>query len=73
MVDGVVITFVVYNKLISYKKKGSAFTFTTHLTQETQNGKAAKEMAAAKPNPMINGHQDWIDGLAQAAAQHKRP
>ena len=42
------------------------------LTQETQNGKAAKEMAVTKPNPMLNGHQDWIDGLVQAASQHKR-
>lgn len=42
------------------------------LTQETQNGKAAKEMAAAQPNPMLNGHQEWIDGLAEAAAQQKR-
>ncbi len=39
------------------------------LTQETQNGKDAREMAAAKPNPMINGHQDWIEGLAGAAKQ----
>lgn len=37
------------------------------LTQETQNGKDAKEMAVAKPNPMINGHQDWLDGLVKAA------
>lgn len=42
------------------------------LTQETQNGKAAKEMAVAKPNPMINGHQDWLDGLTQAAKQKER-
>lgn len=37
------------------------------LTQETQNGAPAKEMARAKPNPMINAHQEWIEGLANAA------
>lgn len=37
------------------------------LTQETQKGKPAEELAKAKPNPMINGHQDWLDGLVRAA------
>lgn len=37
------------------------------LTQESQVGKPAQELAKAKPNPMINGHQDWLEGLAQAA------
>lgn len=37
------------------------------LTQETQKGKPAEEMAKARPNPMINGHQDWLDGLVAAA------
>lgn len=37
------------------------------LTQESQKGKPAQEMAKAKPNPMINGHQDWLDGLVAAA------
>ena len=37
------------------------------LTQETQVGKPAQALAAAKPNPMINGHQDWLDGLVAAA------
>lgn len=37
------------------------------LTQEAQNGAPAKEMAKKKPNPMINGHQDWLDGLVAAA------
>lgn len=39
------------------------------LTQETQNGIPAKNMAVEKPNPMINAHQDWIEGLAKAAMQ----
>lgn len=39
------------------------------LTQETQNGKPARDNAAAKPNPMINAHQDWIEGLARNAAR----
>lgn len=37
------------------------------LTQETQKGKPAEELARTKPNPMINGHQDWLDGLVSAA------
>jgi hypothetical protein len=39
------------------------------LTQETQNGKPARDLAAAAPNPMINGHQEWIVGLANSARQ----
>jgi len=41
------------------------------LTQETQIGKPAQELAQAKPNPMINGHQDWLDGMVAAARQAK--
>jgi len=37
------------------------------LTQETQNGAPAKELATAIPNPMINGHQDWLVGLVKMA------
>lgn len=37
------------------------------LTQETQKGKPARDLAEAKPNPMINGHQDWLVGLVTAA------
>lgn len=37
------------------------------LTQETQIGIPAKNMAVEKPNPMINAHQDWLEGLAKAA------
>lgn len=39
------------------------------LTQETQRGRPAVELAKAKPNPMINGHQDWLDGLVATALQ----
>lgn len=42
------------------------------LTQETQNGKPARELAAARPNPMINGHQDWLDGLVGAARKARQ-
>lgn len=42
------------------------------LTQETQKGKPAAELAKTKPNPMINGHQDWLDGLVSAARQKTR-
>ncbi len=37
------------------------------LTQETQNGEPAKALAATRPNPMLNGHQEWLDGLVAAA------
>jgi hypothetical protein len=37
------------------------------LTQETQSGKPAQELARTKPNPMLNAHQEWIEGLASAA------
>ena len=39
------------------------------LTQETQKGKPAEELAKARPNPMINGHQEWLDGRVAAAGQ----
>lgn len=39
------------------------------LTQETQNGAPAKELATTVPNPMINGHQQWLDGIVSAARQ----
>ncbi|MEC9433156.1 MAG: SRPBCC domain-containing protein [Pseudomonadota bacterium] len=41
------------------------------LTQETQNGAPARELAMAVPNPMINGHQDWLSGLVAAARAAK--
>jgi len=37
------------------------------LTQESQKGQPAQELARAQPNPMINGHQAWLDGLVAAA------
>lgn len=42
------------------------------LTQESQIGNPAKGLALAKPNPMLNAHQDWIEGLARAAAESLR-
>ncbi len=39
------------------------------LSQESQIGKLAKEMAIKKPNPLINSHQDWLEGLAHTAAK----
>ena len=41
------------------------------LTQESQNGKPAQELARPKPNPMINGHQDWLVGLVATAREAK--
>jgi hypothetical protein len=37
------------------------------LTQESQIGQPAAQLAVMKPNPMLNGHQDWLDGLVSAA------
>lgn len=37
------------------------------LTQESQFGKPARELSGAHPNPMLNKHQEWLDGLAKAA------
>ncbi|KAF2218211.1 hypothetical protein BDZ85DRAFT_208533 [Elsinoe ampelina] len=37
------------------------------LTQESQIGKPAKELAESKPNKMLNGHQEWLDGLVKTA------
>ncbi|MDG4718044.1 MULTISPECIES: SRPBCC domain-containing protein [Thalassospira] len=37
------------------------------LTQETQNGKPASELRNTLPNPMLNAHQEWIEGLVKNA------
>ena len=37
------------------------------LTQESQIGKPAAALADKKPNMMLLGHQDWLDGLLAAA------
>lgn len=39
------------------------------LTQETQIGGPAQELAATTPNPMLNAHQAWLDGLARRARE----
>ncbi|WP_417066648.1 SRPBCC domain-containing protein [Niveibacterium terrae] len=41
------------------------------LTQETQKGIPAQALAAADPNPMINGHDQWLKGLVAAALKAK--
>ena len=43
------------------------------LTQETQKGKPAQALAAAEPNPMINGHDQWLKGTVAAAFQGITP
>ena len=35
------------------------------LTEESQIGKLAKGLAVTVPNPMVNGHQAWLDGLTK--------
>ncbi|MDO4641721.1 MAG: SRPBCC domain-containing protein [Neisseria sp.] len=42
------------------------------LTQESQIGKPAQALAKATPNPMINGHQAWLNGLVHSA-QNRTP
>lgn len=37
------------------------------LTEESQIGKPFEEIRRKKPNMMLLGHQDWIEGLAKAA------
>lgn len=37
------------------------------LTEESQIGKLAKGLAETVLNPMVNGHQAWLDGLTKAA------
>ena len=37
------------------------------LTQEVQNGPVFQKWASDKPNVMLMGHQDWLDGLVAAA------
>lgn len=41
------------------------------LTQETQVGEPARALARTRPNPMINGHQDWLDGMVAAARKNR--
>ena len=42
------------------------------LTQESQRGGGARKLHETHPNPMINGHQDWIDGLIKAASAARK-
>lgn len=37
------------------------------LTQETQIGQPAIDLAGTRPNPMLNAHQAWLDGLIDHA------
>ncbi|WP_211139987.1 SRPBCC family protein [Acinetobacter baretiae] len=41
------------------------------LTQETQIGLPAQALAKVRPNPMLNGHQAWLDGLVEIALSNK--
>ncbi len=41
------------------------------LTQESQIGQPAAGLATQRPNPMLNGHQAWLDGLVKAAKEAK--
>ena len=41
------------------------------LTQESQKGKPAVDLHNSHPNTMINGHQDWLDGLVDIASKNK--
>ncbi len=41
------------------------------LTQESQKGKPAVQLHNSHPNTMINGHQDWLDGIVKICIQNK--
>jgi len=41
------------------------------LTQESQIGEPAAQLARRKPNPLLIGHQAWLDGLVAAAGTGK--
>ena len=41
------------------------------LTQEAQKGKPAAELAGVRPNKMLLGHQDWLDGLVKSVSGEK--
>ncbi|KAK8071182.1 hypothetical protein PG997_011385 [Apiospora hydei] len=41
------------------------------LTQESQIGKPVAQLAEVRPNKMLLGHQDWLDGLVAAARGQK--
>ncbi|KAF3766860.1 hypothetical protein M406DRAFT_60978 [Cryphonectria parasitica EP155] len=41
------------------------------LTQESQVGGVFTEMSEDKPNVMLLGHQDWLDGLVKTARGEK--
>ncbi|MDO5532999.1 SRPBCC domain-containing protein [Sutterella sp.] len=38
------------------------------LTQESQKGEPAKTLAKTRPNPMVAGHQQWLEGIADTLA-----
>ncbi|MFD9391361.1 hypothetical protein ACFWBB_11695 [Streptomyces sp. NPDC060000] len=39
------------------------------LTQGTRIGLPAAVLAHERPNPMLDGHQAWLDGLVGAASK----
>lgn len=39
------------------------------LTQESQIGWPARTLANTHPNPMLNAHQDWLDGLVRMSTR----
>lgn len=41
------------------------------LTQESQLGKPAADMAVQTPNPMLNGHQAWLNGLVKFTKEER--
>lgn len=43
------------------------------LTEESQIGKLAKGLAETVLNPMVNGHQAWLDGFNKSGEKIKQP
>ncbi|KAI0403070.1 hypothetical protein F4802DRAFT_599406 [Xylaria palmicola] len=50
--------------------EGVAWGAVRILTQESQIGKPAARLAATRPNRMLNGHQDWLDGLVKITREN---
>ena len=42
------------------------------LTQETQIGQPAIQLRNTLPNPMLNAHQEWLEGLARISLAARR-
>ncbi|MHA5049679.1 hypothetical protein [Streptomyces sp. SD15] len=47
---------------------GDNFVSNEVIVRGPQIGEPAAALADERPNPMLNGHQAWLDGLVDAAS-----